>query len=146
MPFCLEMLTFGHPESSRHTFRHTLGTQPTRGGHMATRTMPFCLEMLTFGHPESSRGLHLATQRAPAPSLSSSLSSFPDALQLSPALSSSLSFPEALQLSPALSSSLSSSPEGADRELDARRAHERDPYDQVRYPYCFGGNIWGIML
>ena len=84
VPFCLEMLTFGHPESSGALW----DVRWTRGGPMATRTVPFCLEMLAFGHPESSwhtregrgRGeglwplaqclfawkcLHLATQRAP---------------------------------------------------------------------------------
>ena len=70
VPFCLEMLTFGHPESSgalcasdagsghghSHSafllgnayiwppreLRHTSEAPPTRGGPMATRTVPFC--------------------------------------------------------------------------------------------------------
>ena len=44
MPFCLEMLTFGHPESSGALCKHRV-------------TVPFCLEMLTFCHPESSGAL-----------------------------------------------------------------------------------------
>ena len=51
VPFCLEMLTFGHPESSGGTSE----AQPTRGGPMATRTVRFCLEMLTFGPPRELR-------------------------------------------------------------------------------------------
>ena len=58
VPFRLEMLTFGHPESSGGTRQTWLGTLQeggwTRGGPMATRSEPFSLEMLTFGHPESS--------------------------------------------------------------------------------------------
>ena len=56
---CLEMVTYGHPESPG-AFRNS----STRGGPMATRTMPFCLEMLTFGYPESSR--HVLGTQLPA--------------------------------------------------------------------------------
>ena len=58
MPFCLEMLTFCHPENSWGT----RVSHSTRGGHMATRTVPFCLEMLTFCHPESSGALRRTSQ------------------------------------------------------------------------------------
>ena len=52
MPFCLQMLTFGYPESSGALLQFL-----TRGGSLATRTVPFRQEMLTFGHPESSGAL-----------------------------------------------------------------------------------------
>ena len=63
-PFSLEMLTFGHPESSGAL----AGGGRDAGRPQATETVPFSLEMPTFGHPESSGTLgrrRLATQRAP---------------------------------------------------------------------------------
>ena len=50
--FCLEMLTFGHPERVPQLLRHAAGRQRTRRGPMATGPAAFCLEMLRFGHPE----------------------------------------------------------------------------------------------
>ena len=103
VPFCLEMLTFGPPRELRHTSEIPEGI-PDAGGAMATRSVPFSLEMLTIQHSERSR----RTPEIPDAGVIMATRSVPFSLEM---------LTIAFQLS---------SIQRADRELDARRAYERD--------------------